>query len=116
MVDAFETAPLNDGFLDTNTTLADQLDMASSHKDMFSYIVFNTTGLPEFRVRTPDLGALIDYFVSESFRGKLADGESVPAFAAGITTAIRNPQKSIPEMLDSMAITMTDQLRTNNNA
>lgn len=115
-IDGMERIPLDDGYLEVNSSLADQLDMMSSHKDMFSYILFNTTGLPEFRVRTLDLGALIAYFTSESFSGKLADGESVPLFAAGITNAVRSPQKNITKILDSMAMTMTDQLRTNNNA
>ncbi|KAL1855724.1 hypothetical protein Daus18300_011007 [Diaporthe australafricana] len=84
--------------------------------DPDSHILFNTTGLPEFRVRTLDLSALLDYYVSDSFSGTLVDGEEMPVVAAGITTAIRSPQKNISEMLDSMALSMTDQLRTNYNA
>ncbi|KAK7728682.1 hypothetical protein SLS63_006543 [Diaporthe eres] len=115
-IDDMERIPLDDGHLVVNSSVDDQVDMTTGHKDMFSYILFNTTGLPDFRVRTLELGSLIDYFTSDSFSGKIADGESVPSFAAGITNAIRNPQKNISKILDSMAITMTDQLRTNNNA
>ncbi|KAI3392355.1 hypothetical protein diail_5835 [Diaporthe ilicicola] len=99
-----EKIQLDDGYFDYR---ADDSD---------SHIQFNTTGLPEFRVRTLDLSALLDYYLSDSFSGTLVDGEEMPVFAAGITTAIRNPQKNISEVLDSMATSMTDQLRTNYNA
>ncbi|KAK2603172.1 hypothetical protein N8I77_009650 [Diaporthe amygdali] len=79
-------------------------------------ILFNTTGLPEFRITTLDLIALRDYFTSDSFSGTLVDGEEVPAFSQGITAAIRSPKKNISSLLDSMALSMTDQLRTSPNA
>lgn len=79
-------------------------------------ILFNTTGLPEFRVSFLDLGVLRDYFESDSFSGTLCDGESAPVYSHGITAAIRSPPKNISSLLDSMAISMTDQLRTSPNA
>lgn len=79
-------------------------------------ILFNTTGLPEFRVSLLDLEVLRDYFTSDSFSGTLTDGESAPVYSNGITAAIRSPQKNISSLLDSMAISMTDQLRTSPNA
>lgn len=104
------------GYLDYNASVDELSQIENADKgDMHSYILFNTTGLPEFRVRTLDIGALVDYFVSETFSGTLADGESVPVFPAGITTAIRDPGKNISELFESMATTMTDQLRQSNN-
>lgn len=106
-IDSMEKIPLDDSYVYYNSSFVE---------DSYNYILFNMTGLPEFRVRIVDLGALIDYFVSESFSGTLGDGEAAPVLPAGITAAIRNPQKNVSEMLDSMAVTMTDQLRTNYNA
>lgn len=88
-------------------------------QDMYNFnptILFNTTGLPEFRVSFLDLTVLRDYFTSDSFSGTLTDGESAPVYSNGITAAIRSPQKNISSLLDSMAISMTDQLRTSPNA
>lgn len=79
-------------------------------------VLFNTTGLPEFRVSFLDLKVLCDYFTSDSFSGTLCDGEEVPAYSRGITAAIQNPEKNISFLLDSMATSMTDQLRTSPNA
>lgn len=111
-----ERIPLDEGYLDTNTSIDEQSQIGDTDEgDMYSFLLFNTTGLPEFRARTLDIGALIDYFVSETFSGTLADGESVPVFPAGITAAIRNPEKNISELFGSMATTMTDQLRQSNN-
>lgn len=84
--------------------------------DNSNHILFNTTGLPEFRVSILDLAALLDYFPSDSFSGTLVDGEEMPVFAQGITAAIRSPEKNISSLLDSMALSMTDQLRTSVNA
>lgn len=108
--------PLDEGYLDTNISIEEQSQIFNTDAgDMYGYLLFNTTGLPEFRVRTLDIGALIDYFVSETFSGTLADGELIPVFPAGITAAIRNPEKNISELFGSMATTMTDQLRQGNN-
>lgn len=116
-IDGIEKIPLDDGYSFLNASSDEILEIENTDEgDFYSYILFNTTGLPEFRVRTLDMGALIDYFISQSFSGTLADGESVPEFAAGITVAIRNPQKNISQILESMAITMTDQLRSSYNA
>lgn len=81
-----------------------------------SIILFNTTGLPEFRVLMMDLVALRDYFTSDSFSGTLVDGESIPVYSQGITAAIRNPQTNMSSLLESMGSSMTDQLRTISNA
>ncbi|KAJ0114992.1 hypothetical protein J7T55_001399 [Diaporthe amygdali] len=91
--------------------------ISDAHKsDNSNHILFNTTGLPEFRVSILDLAALLDCFPSDSFSGTLVDGEEMPVFAQGITAAIRSPEKNISSLLDSMALSMTDQLRTSVNA
>ncbi|KAG8158222.1 hypothetical protein KVR01_011983 [Diaporthe batatas] len=114
-IESMETIPLDDGYLHINGS--EPLGTSSTDSlELFSYILFNTTGLPEFHVRTLDVGALVDYFVSPSFSGTLADGEWVPVYPAGITEAIRDPHKNVSELMDSVAIAMTDQLRLNNNA
>lgn len=82
----------------------------------YRYVLFNSTDLPEFRVSTLDLGPLRDYFTSDSFSGTLVDGESKPVYSQGITAAISNPQANISALLDSMATSMTNQLRTSPNA
>lgn len=79
-------------------------------------IVFNTSGLPEFRLAETDIGALLDFFPSDSFSGTLVDGESAPVYAAGITAALRNPQKNMTALFASMATMMTDQLRSSYDA
>lgn len=108
--------PLDEGHFVRNITIDEQHQLENNKPgDMYGYLLFNTTGLPEFRVRTLDIGALIDYFVSETFSGILADGESVPVFPSGITPAIRNPEKNISELFGSMATAMTDQLRQSNS-
>lgn len=40
-----------------------------------SHLVFNTSGLPEFRVSMWDLGALLQFYPPDSFSGTLAVGE-----------------------------------------
>lgn len=75
-------------------------------------ILFNTSGLPDFIVSTSDLGALLDFFPSDSFSGMLVDGEDTPVYAQGITAALRDPQKNITALFTSMATAMTDQLRS----
>lgn len=111
-----ERIPLEEGYFVRNITIDEQSRLENGKPgDMYGYLLFNTTGLPEFRARTLDIGALIDYYVSEAFSGILADGESVPVFPTGITPAIRNPEKNISELFGSMATAMTDQLRQSNS-
>lgn len=114
--DSTEKIPLDDGYFFRNASKEEISEIEDSDTgDFHSYMLFNTTGLPEFYVRTLDMGALMDYFVSQSFSGTLADGESVPEFAAGITTAFRDPQKNISQLFDSMAVSMTDHLRSSSS-
>ncbi|POS78763.1 hypothetical protein DHEL01_v202830 [Diaporthe helianthi] len=116
-IDVVAKIPLDNGYFYPNSTDAQVSSVGYLDKeDVYSYLLFNTSGLPDFRVRTLDIGALTDYFVSPSFSGTLADGESVPPFAPGITSVIGNPQKNISKMFESMATRMTDQLRSNYNA
>lgn len=103
-----EKISLGDGYMQ---------EAESVNRSSDRYVLFNSTaGLPEFRVSTLDLGALRDYFISDSFSGTLVDGESKPVYSQGITAAIRNPQANISALLDSMATSMTNQLRTSPNA
>lgn len=89
----------------------------TNHTEMISdSIIFNTSGLPEFRLADTDIGALLDFFPSDSFSGTLVDGESAPVYAAGITAALRNPQTNISALFTSMARMMTDQLRSGYDA
>ncbi|KAL1849666.1 hypothetical protein Daus18300_013167 [Diaporthe australafricana] len=83
-----------------------------------SYVVFNTSGLPEFRVSMWDLGALLQFFPSDSFSGTLAIGEVMAEFfsaPAGITPAVWKPKSNISQILQDMATSMTDQLRSSYN-
>lgn len=81
-----------------------------------SYVLFNTTGLPEFQVSIWDLGALLYFFPSDHFSGKLAVGESPATFSAGITPGVWSPGRNVSQVLQTMARGMTDQLRSTYNA
>lgn len=81
-----------------------------------SYILFNTTGLPEFTVSMWDLGALLYFFPSDHFSGKLATGEGAATYSAGITPGVWSPGRNVSQVLDKMAVGMTNQLRSNYNA
>lgn len=81
-----------------------------------SYVVFNTTGLPEFQVSMWDLGALLYFFPSDHFSGKLAVGENPATYSAGITPGVWNPGRNVSQVLDNMAVGMTNQLRSSYNA
>lgn len=84
--------------------------------DSQSYVLFNTTGLPEFQVSMWDLGALLYFFPSDHFSGKLAVGESPASFSAGITPGVWSPGRNVSQVLQNMARGMTDQLRSSYNA
>lgn len=81
-----------------------------------SHIVFNTSGLPEFTVSMWDLGALLYFFPSDHFSGSLATGESPATYSAGITPGVWSPGRNVSQVLDNMAIGMTNQLRSTYNA
>lgn len=84
-----------------------------------NFMVFSNSDLTlEFQLAKKDVGALVDFFLSKSFSGMLFDGslDAAPTSAAGITTAVRDPQKNLPEVFTSMATTMTDQLRSGYDA
>lgn len=81
-----------------------------------SYIVFNTSGLPDFTVSMWDLGALLYFFPSDHFSGKLATGEGPATYSAGITPGVWSPGRNISQVLDKMAVGMTNQLRSSYNA
>jgi hypothetical protein len=81
-----------------------------------SHIVFNQTGLPEFKVSMWDLGALLYFFPSDHFSGKLATGEGTPTYSAGITPGVWSPGRNVSQVLDKMAVGMTNQLRSSYNA
>lgn len=81
-----------------------------------SYVIFNTTGLPEFKVSMWDLGALLYFFPSDHFSGKLAVGESPASYSAGITPGVWSPGRNVSEVLQKMAKGMTDQLRSTYSA
>lgn len=80
-----------------------------------SYVIFNQTGLPEFRVSMWDLGALLYFFPSDHFSGKLALGESPASYSAGITPGVWSPGRNVSDVLQKMARGMTDQLRSSYN-
>lgn len=67
------------------------------------------------RIRRLDHGPLIDYIDARILRGALADGESKPKFAAGITIVIQNPKMIMSEMFNPMAITLTGPLDMNHD-
>lgn len=81
-----------------------------------SYLLFNTTGLPEFTVSMWDLGALLYFFPSDHFSGKLALGENPATYSAGITPGVWSPGRNVSQALDKMAVGMTNQLRSTYNA
>lgn len=81
-----------------------------------SYVLFNTSGLPEFKVSMWDLGALLYFFPSDHFSGKLAVGENPAVYSAGITPGVWSPERNVSQVLQAMATGMTDQLRSTYNA
>lgn len=102
---SIETTPLDPGSF---------IDVGNWHNQ--SYVLFNTTGLPEFRVSIWDLGALLSFFPSDHFSGKLALGESPASYSAGITPGVWSPGRNVSQVLEKMAKGMTDQLRSTYNA
>ncbi|KAG8161582.1 hypothetical protein KVR01_008569 [Diaporthe batatas] len=100
-----ETTPLDNGTF-----------VASGNWNEGSHIVFNTSGLPEFTVSIWDLGALLYFFPSDHFSGKLALGETPAVYSAGITPGVWSPGRNISQVLDKMAVGMTNQLRSTYNA
>lgn len=101
----FETTPLDPGTY---------IDVGSQGAQ--SYILFNTSGLPEFKVSMWDLGALLYFFPSDHFSGKLAVGEDPAFYSAGITPGVWSPGRNVSQVLQNMAVGMTDQLRSTYNA
>lgn len=79
-------------------------------------VVFNTSGLPEFRVSSLDISALLTFFQSSSFSGAFLDGETTSAIDPGITAALQDPKRNISQAMTAMAQSMTDQLRSSYNA
>lgn len=81
------------------------------------HLIFNTTtGLPDFKVSTLDLGALVRFFESDSFSGTLVDGEEFPSYSKGITAAMPGTHRNISAMLNAMVTSMTNQLRSESSS
>lgn len=77
-------------------------------------LVFNQTGLPALVVRTLDIGALMQFFTSDSFSGYIYDGEEPAAPPKGIGNVFR--EHPVQQVFDNMALSMTDHLRSSASA
>lgn len=75
----------------------------------YDEVVFNQTGLPEFRLRGADLFALANLFESPRFSGNMTIGQIRNQPAGGVVMSLLS--SNISEAFDNMAATMTEQLR-----
>jgi hypothetical protein len=81
-----------------------------------TFLVFEQPGLPSLEVAISDLGALVQLFQSSRFSGEVSVGifgDGVPP-SVGLGSLLR--EGDVGQKFESMAKTMTDQLRSRYNA
>lgn len=76
----------------------------------YNEVVFNQTGLPEFRLRGPDLFALANLFASTRFKGFMGIGWWAESDTVGVVMALLT--RNVSEVFDNMAESMTELLRS----
>jgi hypothetical protein len=105
----------------TMTASGNRLDMKSSRLKLEPgtrrrnrTIVYDTIGLPVFQAKEVDVSALVLLFGSSRLSGEMTSGQIPKEPPSGAVMALLKP--NVSQTFDNIAASMTEQLRSANNA